>query len=97
MGRVRLPLAPRLALFHQFRQPQSIQSWGLGAGGQGVWGRFGVWGRLGVWDGRGRLGGAGFDFLEGHEGAVEDALDCVDAALETVEVLAFAIIGLDDL
>jgi hypothetical protein len=43
------------------------------------------------------LGGAGFDFLEGHEGAVEGAFDGVDAALETVEVGAFAIIGLDDL
>jgi hypothetical protein len=40
------------------------------------------------------LGGAGLDFLEGGEGAVEAALDGVNAALETFEGVAVALVDL---
>jgi len=40
-----------------------------------------------------RLGGAGLDLLEGHEGAMVGALDGVDAALEAAEGVAAGIEG----
>jgi hypothetical protein len=43
------------------------------------------------------VGGAGLDFLEGGEGAVEGALDGVDAALETLVGGVAAVVGLSDL
>jgi len=58
---------------------------GLEGGGRGLGGRPG---RLV------RLGGAGFEFLERREGAVEGALDGVDAALEAVKGVAVALVGL---
>ena len=41
-------------------------------------------------------GGAGLDFLEGGEGAVVSALGGVDAALETCEDVAFALVNVRD-
>jgi len=43
------------------------------------------------------LGGAGFDFLERHEGAMVGALGGLDAALEEVEGVVVAFVGLGDL
>jgi hypothetical protein len=69
---------------------------GLGAlAGPGVRGRglgSGGWLAGLVW-----LGAAGLDFLEGGEGAVEGALDGVDAALETLVGGVAAVVGLGDL